>query len=154
PGGAGGPARADSAIGRRALERGIRPSRAGPLILGRRATTDQGLDSFSGGFLRENWDAIVVGAGPNGLTGAATLARQGWRVLVLEAKNRPGGALYSEELTLPGFLHDIGAAFFPFADDSPAFRYLGPNGTGLDWRNARSKSSHPAPDRRSDAVSR
>ena len=71
--------------------------------------------------MSEDWDAIVVGAGPNGLVTAATLARHGWRVLVLEAKNRPGGALYSEELTLPGFLHDVGAAFFPFADGSPAF---------------------------------
>jgi len=96
--------------------------------------------------LSEDWDAIVVGAGPNGLVAAAPLARQGWRVLGLERKNRPGGALYSEELTLPGFLHDVGAAFFPFADDSPAFRYLDLNGTGLEWRNAPLESCHPAPD--------
>jgi phytoene dehydrogenase-like protein len=104
--------------------------------------------------LSESWDAIVVGAGPNGLVGAATLARQGWRVLVLEAKNRPGGALYSEELTLPGYLHDVGAAFFPFADVSPAFRYLDLNATGLEWRNALYESCHPAPDGSSAAISR
>jgi phytoene dehydrogenase-like protein len=104
--------------------------------------------------LSEGWDAIVIGAGPNGLVGAATLARQGWRVLVLEAKNRPGGALYSEELTLPGYLHDVGAAFFPFADDSPAFRYLELNKTDLEWRNAAFESCHPAPDGSCAAISR
>ncbi len=91
-------------------------------------------------------DAIVIGAGPNGLVAAATLARQGWRVLVLEAKGRPGGALYSEESTLPGYLHDVGAAFFPFAASSPALRSLDLAGVGLQWRNARRDSSHPAPD--------
>jgi len=76
-------------------------------------------------------DAVVIGAGPNGLTAAATLARHGWQVLVLEAQRRPGGAAYSEALTLPGFVHDVGAAFFPFADDSPAFRDLDLTGAGL-----------------------
>lgn len=92
------------------------------------------------------FDAIVIGAGPNGLVGAAALARHGWGVRVLEARERPGGALYSEERTRPGYLHDVGAAFFPFADDSPAFRSLDLPGVGLEWRNARVESSHPAPD--------
>jgi phytoene dehydrogenase-like protein len=100
------------------------------------------------------WDAVVIGAGPNGLVAAATLARQGWRVLVLEAKNRPGGAVYSEELTLPGYLHDVGAAFFPFADDSPAFQYLDLTGAGLQWGNAKWESSHPAPDGSCASISR
>ena len=91
-------------------------------------------------------DAVVIGAGPNGLTAAATLARHGWGVLVLEAKGRPGGALYSEELTQPGYLHDVGAAFFPFADHSPAFRSLDLAGAGLKWCNALRESCHPAPD--------
>lgn len=91
-------------------------------------------------------DALIIGAGPNGLTAAATLARHGWKVLVLEAQNRPGGAVYSTETTLPGFLHDVGAAFFPFADDSPAFRFLDLPGAGLQWRNAPRESCHPAPD--------
>jgi phytoene dehydrogenase-like protein len=99
-------------------------------------------------------DAIVIGAGPNGLTAAATLARHGWDVLVLEAKQRPGGAVYSEELTLPGYLHDVGAAFFPFADDSPAFRALDLTGAGLTWANARRESCHPAPDGSSASISR
>jgi phytoene dehydrogenase-like protein len=91
-------------------------------------------------------DAVVIGAGPNGLTAAATLARHGWSVLVLEAKSRPGGAVYSEELTQPGYIHDVGAAFFPFADHSPAFRFLDLIGAGLRWCNARRESCHPAPD--------
>jgi phytoene dehydrogenase-like protein len=91
-------------------------------------------------------DAIVIGSGPNGLTAAAELARQGWSVLVLEAKHRPGGAVYSKELTLPGFIHDVGAAFFPFGASSPAFRQLDLAGAGLEWRHGRHDSSHPAPD--------
>jgi phytoene dehydrogenase-like protein len=91
-------------------------------------------------------DAVVIGAGPNGLVAAATLARAGWKVLVLEAQSRPGGAVWSEPLTRPGFLHDVGAAFFPFADDSPAFRALDLVGAGLQWRNALWESCHPAPD--------
>ncbi len=90
-------------------------------------------------------DAVVIGAGPNGLVAAASLARHGWRVLVLEAKRRPGGAVYSEELTRPGYLHDVGAAFFPFAD-GPPFRFLDLAGAGLRWANAPYESSFPAPD--------
>src|SRR5947208_8313682 len=90
-------------------------------------------------------DAILIGAGTNGLVAAATLARHGWKVLVLEDKYRPGGALYSEETTLHGYLHDVGAAFFPFAEYSPAFRSLDLPGAGLKWRSARRESSHPAP---------
>src|SRR5437868_15057940 len=99
-------------------------------------------------------DAIVIGSGPNGLVAAAALARHGWSVLVLEAKGRPGGALYSEESTLPGYLHDVGAAFFPFADDSPAFRSLDLAGAGLEFRNARRESCHPAADGTCATISR
>jgi len=91
-------------------------------------------------------DAVVIGAGPNGLTAAAVLARQGWQVLLLETRVRPGGAVYSEAFTLPGYLHDVGAAFFPFADDSPAFRALDLVGAGLRWANAPCESCHPAAD--------
>jgi phytoene dehydrogenase-like protein len=99
-------------------------------------------------------DAVVVGAGPNGLTAAATLARAGWAVLVLEAQPRPGGAVWSEALTLPGYVHDLGAAFFPFAAQSPAFAALDLVGAGLSWQHAPRDSCHPAPDGSSVAISR
>src|SRR5262245_1815866 len=99
-------------------------------------------------------DAVVIGAGPNGLTAAATLARNGWEVLVVEARNKPGGACYSEALTIPGFVHDVGAAFFPFADYSPAFRFLDLTGAGLRWCNAQRESCHPAPDGTCAVISR
>src|SRR6266446_4546596 len=99
-------------------------------------------------------DAIIIGSGPNGLVAAATLARAGWRVLVLEAQNRPGGAVYSLPTTLPGYLHDVGAAFFPFAQDSPAFRCLDLAGAGLEWRGAPYESAHPARDGTCVAIAR
>src|SRR5947209_14448595 len=99
-------------------------------------------------------DAIVIGSGPNGLAGAVELARHGWRVLVLEAKDRPGGALYSVENTLPRYVHDVGAAFFPFAEESPAFRKFDLAGAGLEFRNARRESCHPAPDGSCVAIAR
>ncbi len=68
-------------------------------------------------------------------------------MLLLEANGkRPGGALGSEELTLPGFVHDVGAAFFPFAKTSPAFRELDLSQAGVEWRNMKFESCHPALD--------
>jgi phytoene dehydrogenase-like protein len=92
-------------------------------------------------------DVIVIGSGPNGLVAANTLARRGFRVLLLEANGkRPGGALGSEELTLPGFVHDVGAAFFPFAKTSPAFRELDLGRAGVEWLHMPFESCHPALD--------
>src|SRR5262245_54569766 len=91
-------------------------------------------------------DAIVIGSGPNGLTAAAYLARAGWSVLVLEAEDEPGGAVRTREVTLPGFHHDLGAAFFPFGQTSPALLPLDLPGAGLIWRHAPMDSAHPCPD--------
>jgi len=78
---------------------------------------------------------------------ANVLARRGFKVLVLEANpKRAGGALGSEALTLPGFLHDVGGGFFPFGATSPAFRALDLPGAGVEWRHARYESCHPAVD--------
>lgn len=90
---------------------------------------------------------IIVGAGPNGLTAACVLARAGFATLVLEANpGRWGGALGSGELTEPGFVHDVGAAFFPFGKASPAFLDLDLTRNGLEWTNCEIESIHPAPD--------
>lgn len=69
-------------------------------------------------------DAVVVGAGPNGLAAAITLARAGRSVVVLEAREQPGGGARTAELTLPGFLHDVCSAIHPLAAVSPFFASL------------------------------
>jgi len=100
-------------------------------------------------------DVVVIGSGPNGLVAACMLAKNGFRVLVIEQNTRrPGGALASEELTEPGFVHDVGAAFFPFAKSSPAFIELDLESVGLRWANARFESCHPALDGSCAAISR
>jgi phytoene dehydrogenase-like protein len=92
-------------------------------------------------------DVVIIGSGPNGLVAGCVLARAGMNVLVLEAhESRPGGALGSEIATRPGFIHDVGAAFFPWARLSPAFRALPLDQHGLRWRGGRFESCHPAPD--------
>ena len=92
-------------------------------------------------------DAVIIGSGPNGLVAASVLARSGLSVLVLEAhESRAGGAVGSEALTRPGFLHDVGAAFYPWAKLSPAFQSLRLEEHGLRWRTAEFESCHPAPD--------
>lgn len=92
--------------------------------------------------------AVVVGAGPNGLVAAITLARAGWDVTVLEAASAPGGGLRSAELTLPGFIHDVCSAIHPLALASPAFRALGEGSPslqdfGLEWVHPEIELAHP-----------
>lgn len=70
-------------------------------------------------------DAVVVGAGHNGLVAANVLADEGWSVAVLEAEEEPGGAVRSGELIEPGFVNDLCSAFYPLAAASPVFAALG-----------------------------
>ena len=88
-------------------------------------------------------DAVVIGAGPNGLVAANVLADHGWRVLVLEAQPEPGGAVRSAELTKPGFIHDRFSAFYPLAVASPAMRRLELERYGLRWARAPLVVAHP-----------
>jgi phytoene dehydrogenase-like protein len=92
-------------------------------------------------------DAVVIGAGPNGLTAANVLASAGWDVVVLEAQPEPGGAVRSGELTgEAGFTHDWFSAFYPLAVASPALRALGLEAWGVRWRRMPLVLAHPARD--------
>jgi phytoene dehydrogenase-like protein len=84
-------------------------------------------------------DAVVVGAGPNGLAGAITLARQGIAVTVLEAAATPGGGARSSELTLPGLIHDHCSAVHPMGVGSPFMQTI----DGLDWAWPEIDLAHP-----------
>lgn len=92
---------------------------------------------------------VVVGSGPNGLVAAAMLAEAGASVLVLEAAERPGGGLRTEELTLPGFRHDVCSSAHPLAMASPAFRHLDLGREGLAFAQPEAPVGHPLDPRRS-----
>lgn len=89
------------------------------------------------------YDAVVIGSGPNGLAAAITMLRAGKRVLVIEAKETPGGGMRTGELTLPGFLHDICSAIHPLGIGSPFFRSLPLSEHGLKWIYAPAALCHP-----------
>ncbi|MCW2560146.1 MAG: FAD-dependent oxidoreductase [Mycobacterium sp.] len=86
-------------------------------------------------------DAVVIGAGHNGLVAAALLADAGWDVLVLEAHDEPGGAVKSAEL-VPGYVSDLYSAFYPLSVASPALRDLGLEDHGLRWTHAPAVVGH------------
>ncbi|MGH2389311.1 MAG: phytoene desaturase family protein [Chloroflexota bacterium] len=92
------------------------------------------------------YDAVVVGAGPNGLAAAITFARVGRSVLVIEARPEIGGGLRSAPMTLPGFVHDVGSAVHPFAVGSPFFRDLPLAAHGLEWVDPPAPLAHPLDD--------
>src|SRR5262245_1702050 len=91
-------------------------------------------------------DAVVVGAGPNGLAAAITLAEAGRSVLVLESGETPGGGTRTLELTRPGFLHDICSTVHPLAEASPFFRQLPLTGHGLELVHPNAPLAHPLDD--------
>jgi phytoene dehydrogenase-like protein len=88
-------------------------------------------------------DAIVVGAGPNGLSAAIALARAGRSVAVYEARDRVGGGAASAELTRPGFIHDVCSAVHPFGVASPFWRSLPLGEHGLRWVEPPAEVAHP-----------
>ncbi len=89
------------------------------------------------------YDAVVVGSGPNGLAAAITIAREGHSVLVLEAKETIGGGTRTEELTLPGLRHDVCSAIHPLALASPFFRSIDLAALGLEWVHPPVPLAHP-----------
>lgn len=99
-------------------------------------------------------DAVVVGAGPNGLTAAVELARRGFSVAVFEARDTVGGGARTEELTLPGFRHDPCAAAHPLGVNSPAFNAMPLERYGLEWLNAPLPMAHPFLDGTAAVLSR
>ena len=99
-------------------------------------------------------DAVVIGAGPNGLVAANVLADHGWSVLVLEASDAPGGAVKSAEVTAPGFVNDLFSAFYPLAVASPVIQGLELDRWGLRWTQAPTVVAHPTDDGRSALLHR
>ncbi|WP_030437565.1 phytoene desaturase family protein [Actinoplanes subtropicus] len=96
-------------------------------------------------------DAVVIGAGHNGLVAANLLADAGWSVVVLEATAHPGGAVRSGHITAPGYLSDLFSAFYPLAYASPVLRSLD---LPIEWQHAPAVFAHLLPDGRAATVSR
>jgi phytoene dehydrogenase-like protein len=99
------------------------------------------------------YDAVVIGAGHNGLVAANTLADRGWSVVVLEARDEPGGAVRSGEVTRPGFVSDLFSAFYPLGYASPVLRALDLEAHGVRWRRSEVAVAHPDADGRCALVS-
>src|SRR5688500_2131391 len=92
------------------------------------------------------YDAIVVGAGPNGLAAAIELAKRGKRVCIFEANETVGGSARSAALTLPDFVHDTCSAVHPLAVGSPFFKSLSLAGYGLEFVSPPAPLAHPFDD--------
>lgn len=92
------------------------------------------------------YDAVIVGSGPNGLSAAIALAREGLSVIILEAKETIGGGARTQEVTLPGFRHDICSAIHPMGVVSPFLRELPLADHGLEWAYSPAAIAHPLDD--------
>ena len=95
---------------------------------------------------KKEYDAIIVGSGPNGLAAAITMQQAGLSVLLVEAKGEIGGGLRSAELTLPGFVHDVCSAIHPLAAGSPFFKTLPLAQYGLQFIQPTIAAAHPFDD--------
>jgi phytoene dehydrogenase-like protein len=92
---------------------------------------------------KRDYDAVVVGSGPNGLAAAITMQQAGLSVLLVEGKKTVGGGMRSAELTLPGFVHDICSAIHPLAAGSPFFKTLPLDKFGLEYIYPPVAAAHP-----------
>lgn len=92
---------------------------------------------------RPDFDAVVVGSGPNGLAAAINLQQNGYSTLLLESRDTIGGGLRSKELTLPGFVHDVCSAIHPLAAGSPFFSTLPLRDHGLEFIYPEIPVAHP-----------
>jgi phytoene dehydrogenase-like protein len=93
-----------------------------------------------------DYDVVVVGSGPNGLSAAITLQNAGLKILLIEGTSTVGGNMRSGELTLPGFIHDIGAAIHPMAASSPFFSSLPLKEFGVEYIFPEYSVAHPFDD--------
>src|SRR5690606_34669949 len=96
--------------------------------------------------LQRDYDAVVVGSGPNGLAAAIALQQEGLSVLLVEGKDTVGGGMRTAELTLPGFHHDVCSAIHPMAASSPFFRTLPLDQHGLQYIYPSLSAAHPFDD--------
>lgn len=94
----------------------------------------------------ETYDALIIGSGPNGLSAAIRLQQLGLSTAVYEQAASPGGATRTEELTLPGFKHDVGSAIHPLTIDSPFLKTLPLQDHGLEWIYPEVSFAHPFED--------
>lgn len=98
----------------------------------------------------KEYDAVIVGSGPNGLSAGVRLAQEGLKVLILEAKPTIGGGTRTQELTEPGFSHDVCSAVHPTAAGSPFLKTLDLEKFGLEFIHPEIPYVHPLDD--GDAV--
>src|SRR5437867_8388243 len=89
------------------------------------------------------FDAVVVGSGPNGLAAGIEMARAGCSVCVFEGRDTVGGGARSAELTLPGFTHDVCSAIHPLAIGSPFFKTVPLSTLGVQWIHPDIPVAHP-----------